>query len=164
MRDLLSNIKIGSALDAVAADADTNGLDIELAGYDSAVIIVNVGIEGVTLDSSNYIELVLQHAPDNAGSAGTYVDVADVKNVITGSGGETIGADGTWATLDAVADAPGTYSIGYNKLLADTASIPGWIRIQLEFTGTHGTATPIAANYVLGNAQDRPTTNTGSPA
>lgn len=147
MRDLISNIKLTSGLDAEVKAADTDCADLDMQGYRSVVILANIGTEGITLDGSNYIEFVIQHADDDgSGSPDTYADVTD-NNIILGG---TVDSAGAFALVNAAADDNATYSIGY-------VGIKRWVRAQVEFTGTHGTGTPVCVQYIQGNAAKLPT-------
>jgi len=65
MKDLANSIVVESTLDPDTRTADANGTGIDLQGFESATIIAQVGVEGITLSSSNKIEIVLQHSDDN---------------------------------------------------------------------------------------------------
>lgn len=92
MKDLYSNIK---PTKIVAPIVGTNGsapsavADIDLAGYDSAVLCWEVGLEAGTLSGTLYWTLKLEHADDDGtGAAGSYSNVAaaDVQGVTPSSG------------------------------------------------------------------------------
>ena len=85
--------------------------EVDLAGFNSALILWNVGAEhgSDTLSSSNKFTLTLTHADDTgAGVAGSYTAVA-VADVL---GGDTPAA-GVVKTVDAAADCLTIYPIGY---------------------------------------------------
>lgn len=136
MKDLANSIVAAASLDAAARTADTNGTGIDLQGFESATVIAMVGAEGITLDGSNYIEMVLQHSDDDS----TYTDVTSSTDVVDGS----VSAAGVFATFDDNAEAPAVATIGY-------VGGKRYIRVQDERTGTHGTATPTAAIVIKGH-------------
>jgi hypothetical protein len=146
MRDLANNLKALAALVAAVVTADTNGADVDLQGFDSAMIALNVGAEGDTLSGSVKFDFILQEAPDDgAGSPGTYVAVTDTKKVTYG----TVDSSGIFATIDDNAEAPAVHRIGY-------IGTERFIRVVVDATGTHTNGTPMSAMAVLGNAELKP--------
>lgn len=111
MKDLYSNLAVVSVIDPVTV---TNGgapsavEDIDLAGYNSALIIYSVGTEAGTLSETLYHTLKLEHADDDGtGSAGDYavVAAADVLGVTP--------ATGIIFTIDDPAEDNTVYRCGY---------------------------------------------------
>jgi len=49
MQDLANSLSVLNTIDPVVGAADTNGTGVDLQGFESAVIVVPTGIEGVTL-------------------------------------------------------------------------------------------------------------------
>lgn len=146
MRDIANNVKTIAALVPVVLTSDTDGVDVDLQGFNQAMLILNVGIEGDTLSGSVKFEFILQEAPDDGtGSAGTYVDVTD-NNLVTGN---TVAAGGIFATVDADAEIPAVHKIGYvgNKR---------FIRLEVDTTGTHTNGTPMGCMAVLSQASLAP--------
>lgn len=155
MQDLLNNVKVVNAMTAAVVTADADGLDIDLQDYDSAFITVNVGGSGDTIDGSNFIELVLQVAPDDgSGSADTYVDVTSANDILGQS--QSISAAGVFALINASTEDEVTYTIGYRG----STGRERFIRIQVDVTGTHTNGTPIGATAILGHPRRAPVTNT----
>jgi hypothetical protein len=141
MYDLANNVATVLCLKPLIIDADTNGAGVDLAGYESAILVVNVGIEGDTLSGSVYWDITIQHSDDNS----TFTDCTDA-DITNG----TIAADGIWLKLDGTTggdpDSTGLYShVGY---------IGGkqYIRGQADATGTHSTGTSIGMCVIKGNA------------
>lgn len=62
-----SAVSLGSAL----RDGDANGTGVDLAGYNSALVIATVGIHA-SLDGSNFVAIELEESDDNS----TFTDVA----------------------------------------------------------------------------------------
>ena len=92
MKDLYNNLEVVSIIDPVTV---TNGGapaavgDIDLAGFNSALIVYSVGTEVGTLSGTLYHTLKLEHADDDGtGSAGDYsaVAAADVLGVTPSNG------------------------------------------------------------------------------
>ncbi|SVE23533.1 uncharacterized protein METZ01_LOCUS476387, partial [marine metagenome] len=71
MRDLSNNIVgVASIAPAVLA-SDTDGTGVDLQGYESATVLLSVGVEGITLSTTNKIEFELEESADDS----TYTDV-----------------------------------------------------------------------------------------
>lgn len=110
MKDLYNSI---IAEQTIAPVVGTNGgapdaVEIDLAGCESAVLLISTGVEAGTLDGSNYWTFTMTHADDNGkGAAGSYanVEAADVQGVTPSSG--------IVLTLDANAETPQICKIGY---------------------------------------------------
>ena len=141
MQDLKNNIGVVQSLAPAARDADANGTGVDLQGFESATIVIDMGAEGITLSSTNKIEIELEHSDDNS----TFTDVTSSADVI----GATPDSNGVIATFDDVAEAPAVSKVGY---------IGGkrYIRAVANFSGTHGTATPMAVSVIKGHARSNP--------
>ena len=126
MKDLYNNLEVVSIIDPVTV---TNGgapaavADIDLAGFNSALIVYSVGTEAGTLSASLYHTLKLEHADDDGtGSAGAYsaVAAADVLGVTP--------AEGIIFTIDDPAKDNAVYKCGYvggKRFLKITAAEEG---------------------------------------
>ena len=137
MRDLKNNIGVVQSLAPAVRDADANGTGVDLQGFESATVLIDMGAEGITLSTTNKIEIELEHSDDDS----TYTDVA---------AGDVIGASsGTIATFDDNSEIPAVSSVGY---------IGGkrYIRAVANFSGTHGTGTPVAVSVVKSHARSNP--------
>tara|TARA_R100001510_G_C7494118_1_gene100633 strand:- start:19 stop:483 length:465 start_codon:yes stop_codon:yes gene_type:complete len=142
MKDLSNNIvPVVSIINAVKTAA-ANGTGVDLQGYESATVLVDVGAEGDTLSSSVYFELSLEESDDDS----TYTDVvqADIIDGTIASGGIFLKLDGT--TGGDPDSSGGIFRVGYvgNKR---------YIRVVLAKTGTHSNGTPIGAMVVKGHAR-----------
>lgn len=149
--DGLSNIKIVASLGAEVLAADKNGDGVDSRGFETLVHMVNVGAAGVTLSGTDKIELELQHS-DTDGSYADVTEASDV-NINTGSSAGVVtepDSNGKFATIDADAEADLVYAIGYRGKKR-------WSRVVIDFSGTHGTGTPISANAILSRAGISPT-------
>lgn len=134
MKDIHSGMTALVALAAAALDADTNGATIDLKGYDGCLLVLNVGVGGITFSGSNKVEFILQESDD--GSAWTAVADRDV------IGQAATISDGIIKALTAAHAAAATYRFGY-------VGYKRYVRIVADFSGTHGTATPMAAVAML---------------
>lgn len=143
MRDLVSKLKLVQVFGPITISADQTAVVTDLQGYNSAVVEVAVGVGGITFDADNRVEFKLEHSDDNV----TYTSV-------------------TAADLEG-ADVPATVTTGYYLSLiaahaAATVQKFGYIggkrylRHDIEFTGTHGTGTPISVTLIKGDAEQQP--------
>ena len=142
MKDLSNNISPAVSLPAAVRTAAANGTGVDLQGYESATVLVDVGAEGDTLSSSVHFEVSLEESDDNS----TFTDVAQA-SIIDG----TIASGGIFLKLDGTAGGNpdttgGIFRVGYvgNKR---------YIRVVIAKTGTHSTGTPIGAMVVRGSAR-----------
>ena len=137
MRDLANRVIQTSVLAPVVQNATVTSSAIDLEGFNSAMIIVATGVEGVTLSGSVFWTFILQHSDDDS----TYTVVSSSKDVTDGS----IDANGIFLTLDDNAETPQVSGIGY---------IGGkrYLKVVSTKNGTMSTGTPISVNCVKGNA------------
>ncbi len=143
MRDLSNNINPAVSIINAVKTAAGNGTGVDLQGYESATILVDVGAEGDTLASDKYFEISLEHSDDDS----TYTDCAQA-DIIDG----TISAGGIWLKLDGTANgnpdsAGGIFRVGY-------VGGKRYVRVVLAKTGTHSNGTPIGAMVVRGHARN----------
>ena len=139
MNDLSNNLKIVASVVPAALDADANGTGVDTQGYENALVVVNCGVEGITLSGTDKIEFELEVSDDN--SSWTDATSDDVQG--------TLGANGNFLTLDDNAETPSVTELEY---LGNSR----YIRVVANFSGTHGTATPMAASVILGKARHAP--------
>ena len=141
MKDLKNNIGVVQSLAPAERNSDANGTGVDLQGFESATVVIDMGAEGITLSTTNKIEIELEHSDDNA----TYTDVTSSADVI----GATPDSNGVIATFDDPGEAPAISSVGY---------IGGkrYIRAVANFSGTHGTATPLGVSVIKGHARKNP--------
>ena len=142
MKVLSNNISPAVSLPAAVRTAAANGTGVDLQGYESATVLVDVGAEGDTLSSSVHFEVSLEESDDNS----TFTDVAQA-SIIDG----TIASGGIFLKLDGTTGGDpdttgGIFRVGYvgNKR---------YIRVVLAKTGTHSNGTPIGAMVVRGSAR-----------
>jgi hypothetical protein len=135
MKDIFNEQAVVQSIGAEVLAADKAGAVIDLDGFEGAEVDIAVGVGGITFSSTNKIEFLLEHS-DN-GTDYTAVALADVQNVASvGTGGIVKSLVAAHATADVT-------RIGY---------IGGkrYIRPTADFSGTHGTGTPIAVVVVKG--------------
>jgi hypothetical protein len=130
MRDVHSNMSAAVLIANATYAADTTPASVDLLGFNAAEIILEIGAGGITFSGSNKVEFVLTHSDDDS----SYSNVATAD--VLGAGTVTSGIIKSLIAAHAAGDVTRFGYIGgkrYLKLLAD-------------FSGTHGTGTPIAAS------------------
>ena len=142
MKDLSNNISPAVSLAAATRTAAANGSGVDLQGYESATVLVDVGAEGDTISSPVYFEVSLEESDDDS----TYTDVAQA-SIVDG----TIASGGIFLKLDGTANgnpdsAGGIFRVGY-------VGNSRYIRVVLAKTGTHSNGTPLGAMVVRGSAR-----------
>ena len=140
MRDLHSNLAAAIALPAAAYAADNTPAAVDLSGFESAMLAIEVGVGGITFDGTNKVEFKLTHSEDDSSYDAVTAD--DVQGV-------TVGAGGIVLSLIAAHAAATVTRVGY---IGDRQ----FLKLLADFSGTHGTATPMAALVLEGHARDRP--------
>lgn len=140
MRDMSEKLAGAVLIGAAVLAADNAPAALNLAGYNGCTIYLMIGIGGITFDDTNKIEFKLTHSDDL--SSYSAVAQADIK-------GATVGTGGIVKSLILAHAAAAVYEIGYvgNKQ---------GLKLLADFSGTHGTGTPIAALAVLGNPLTAP--------
>jgi len=136
MRDLANSVAAIQSIAPVTGTSDANGTGVDLQGFESAVVVVNTGIEGDTLSSSVKIDFKLEDSSDNS----TFSAVTAATSVTDG----TVDSSGIFLTLDANTETPQITTIGY-------VGGARYIRVVADFTGTHSNGTPMAASVVKGH-------------
>lgn len=115
--------------------ADNTPAAIDLRGYACAQILVGVGIGGITFDASNKIEIKLRNGD---GTVGNHAAVAAADVVMpTGYSWST---GGIIRSLVAAHAAASLITVDY----VCTDPTKTHVSVLADFTGTHGTGTPLA--------------------
>lgn len=138
MRDLKNNIGVVHLLDAQdVTNTDTNSSILDLQGFDSACILVNVGAI-TTPDANSYLVPTLQESDTTTDGDFTAVAAGDI-----------IGA---FTKIDAAAEDQVTQFVGYR-------GTKRYIRCRLEFTdGDGGIANClVSVDGIVSHASEGPT-------
>ena len=130
MRDVHSHMFAALAIGAAVLDADNTPLSVDLQGYDAAEILLSIGIGGITFNGTNKIEFKLTHSDD-----GVTFDAVAASDML---GVENVGDGGIIKALTSAHAAASVYRCGYKGNRR-------YLRLLADFSGTHGTGTPIAA-------------------
>jgi hypothetical protein len=139
MRDISNRtVAVATQVPAVVT-ADADGTTVDLQGFNSAMVVVNTGVEGDTLSASVKFDFILEHSDDDS----TWSAVTSSTDVTEGS----VDSSGIFLTLDANAETPQISQIGY---------IGGkqYIRCKIDTTGTHSNGTPMGVTVIKGNPSD----------
>ncbi len=135
MRDIYHNILVSQHLSPVVSTATKTSTTIDLQGYNSAMVVFNIGLAADTLSGSVYWTLKLQHSDDDS----TYTDLA--------------AADQNSPSLTVVIDSSSkdrtVYSFGYQ-------GAKRYLKAIATPTGTHTNGTPIGIVALRGAASYHP--------
>jgi len=138
-RDGAHRIVVLAAIAAAALADDNTPAAVDVRDACSATLLLNIGVGGITFSGTNKIEFVLTHSEDGV----TYTNVA-AEDLI---GDEYLPATITGGIVRALTAAhadPTVQKIGYIGGKA-------WLKLLADFSGTHGTGTPVAALIVKGD-------------
>lgn len=147
MRDLASQIAPVLNLGPAVLSADSTPAAMSFDLFNSDVVLIAVGVGGITFDSTNKIEFPMTHSDD--GVTYTPVTAADVRITTEAGIAGAVGAGGIVLALTAAHAAAGVTEVSYiggkkfQKVLAD-------------FSGTHGTGTPICIMQIKGHPKYGP--------
>lgn len=129
-----------AAIEPATLSADPTAIAVDVRGYQSATIMLSIGVGGITFTGTNKIEFVLTHSDDGT----TYTAVTDddlVKDMLTPA---TV-TNGVVRALTAAHAAATLQKIGYVGGRA-------YLKLLPDFSGTHGTGTPISATVIRSRA------------
>jgi len=143
MKDIHSGMQLALMFGPVVLSADNTPAAIDLQGYDAAEIVLGIGIGGITFDSTNKIEFKLTHSDDDS----TYANVADADML-----GVSGISSGIIKSLTAAHAAAAAYRFGYK-------GGKRYLKLLADFSGTHGSGTPLCAMVVRGHAANKPSAN-----
>ena len=140
MKDLYNDLKaLDRITNQVITDTAKNTGDVDLQGYESAVIAVNLGVNGDTLDATNYVKVTVQHGDTT--TTYTTVTAPDVLGATP--------ASGVVVTDDGAADDDATYLVGY---------IGGkrYVKVTVTPIGTLTNGTPVSVDVFASHERHAP--------
>jgi hypothetical protein len=143
MKDLHSGVRVATLLPAALYAADNTPATVDLLGFQSAEVLLAIGVGGITFSGTNKIEFVLTHSDDDS----TYTPVTTADMI-----GVTIASGGIIKPLVAAHATASSYRYGYKGGRR-------YLRLLADFSGTHGTGTSAAAIVLLGDPEVAPTAN-----
>lgn len=133
-KSIATNLGAIAVFGPVVLDADNTPAAIDIGNYGGAIILLHIGIGGITFSTTNKVEFKLTHSNDNS----SYSDVAqgDVSGV-------TVATGGIIKSLIAAHAAASLTKVGYH-------GGKRYLKLLADFDGTHGTGTPISAIVIGG--------------
>lgn len=137
-RNGVSGISVLALIAAATLSADNTPPAIDVRDARTATILLNIGVGGITFTGANKIEFKLTHSDDDA----AYTDVTADDLILDGFAPATI-TNGIVRALTAAHADPTIQKIGY-------VGGKRYLKLLADFSGTHGTGTPIAALVVKG--------------
>lgn len=140
-KDLYNLVTAVNCIDPEVLDADNTPAAIDLQGYQGALILIHVGAGGITFSGTNKVEFKLTHSDDD--STYTAVDVDDVIGL------SSVGTGGIIKSLVAAHASATITEVGYK-------GGKRYLKVLADFSGTHGTGTPMAVSVIKGGADILP--------
>lgn len=141
-REEKSNSRLMQLFAPALVGADqANIAAIDVSGFESVLVIANIGAAGDDLDQNNYIEIELEESDDNANF--THCSDESMQDAVAGTN------TGTIAHLEAI-DGAGI------SVLAAYKGRGRYIRPVIRMTGNHDTGTIIGVSAILRGAKYRP--------
>lgn len=133
LKDIHSGSSVMQLIAAAEYGADNTEVTLDLQGYDGCEIVIAVGVGGITFSATNKIEFVLTESDDD--SSYSTVDAEYVH------GADTV-TDGIIKALTSAHGTAAVYRFGY-------VGYARYLQLLADFSGSHGTDTPIAAFAIL---------------
>lgn len=127
--------------------ADTATMLVDTLGFHSATVLIHVGVGGINFTNANRIDMVLTHGTAADGSDQVPVTITDL--VLDAGAPASVDA-GVVRSLRAAKPAADVQKVGY-------VGGQRYLRLLADFSGAHGTGTPIAASIVRTRAAIRGT-------
>lgn len=145
--DNVSNITMPVTAILATRTADHNSVAVDTLGYKSVVLGWYAGIGGITFDASNKIEIIIQESDDNsAWNAVVEEDLILPYGLTYGTAASGI--------VKAYTAAKAAADTSYN--LVGYRGKKRYCRLVFEFTGTHGSGTPLESIAIKGHPISRP--------
>lgn len=135
-RELKTKTKVVQVLTPNVVNDDTDGTagaSADMKGYESALLIAQIGVSGDTLSGSVKLIPVAMESDDN--SSFTAVAAADLL--------------GAFTLVDAAAEDDVVQTVAY-------IGSKRYVRVDIDTTGTHTNGTPCSACVVLGHPRVMP--------
>lgn len=134
--DAVSCFKEVVAIGNVVLGADNTPAAIDTINWRGAAVLTNVGVGGITFSGTDKIEFKLYHGETTTFGESTAVEDTDVIMPF----GETLGSGGIIRSLIAAKAAADVkaHQVGY-------IGKKRYLFLLADFSGTHGTGTPITA-------------------
>lgn len=137
-RDSITAISPITAIAPAVYAADNTPAALDLLDYGAAALLLHIGVGGITFSGTNKIEFILTHSDDDT----TYTAVTD-DDVLKDANAPAAITNGIVRSLIAAHAAATIQKLGY-------VGGKRYVKLLADFSGTHGTGTPIAAVVVRG--------------
>lgn len=134
MRDLYSNFTADTAIENAEHSAGVTSPAVDLAGFNSAAILLGIGVGGDTFTATKRIDFLLTHSND-----GTAFDPVLAKDIL----GAVPDAAGLIKSLQSAHATGANYRFGYKGGRR-------FIQVEMAFNGTHAAGTPISVAVLKG--------------
>lgn len=138
MKDLSSKLAITEMLPAKVYTETIGAVTIDLQGFESALVLLHIGIGGIQFTNTNKIEFILSHANDDEDSI--KVTTKDVDTTVI---------DGIIYALKESHPLSEIKTLGYK-------GGKRYLTLEAKFSGTHGVGTPISAMVIKGSPHYKP--------
>lgn len=145
MYDIHSDTRVVTALAAAVLSADPTPIVVDLADYQAAELVLAIGVGGITFTGTNRIDYRLSHGDTPVAAEHAAVTTDDMLGVTVASGGIIKSLTSAHASAN-------TYRYGYKGGKRYVSFLP-------DFSGTHGTGTPMSAAFVLARGMVNPQAN-----
>lgn len=138
MKDLYNNIEVSAILAPVVVSATATHTDIDLAGFNSACLLIDTGVDaGSGLSASHKLVFTLNHSDD--GTTYSAVTTADMLDLTVTSG--------VVLTIDSTDEDATLYKLGY---------VGGKRYLELTYTETGTVSMPMSITLIKGNPEVAP--------
>lgn len=138
MKDLYNNIEVSAILAPVVVSATATHSDIDLAGFNSACLLIDTGVDaGSGLSASHKLVFTLNHSDD--GTTYSAVTTADMLDLTVTSG--------VVLTIDSTDEDATLYKLGY---------VGGKRYLELTYTETGTVSMPMSITLIKGNPEVAP--------
>lgn len=138
MKDLYNKLEVVSVLNSIAVTTTATYTDIDLQGFNSAILVLNCGLDaGTGLGASHKFVFTLYDSAD--GTTYAVVETADMLDLTV--------ASGVVLTIDAVGEDNSIYKLGY---------VGGKRYLQLVMTVTGTVSMPLSIECIKGNPENAP--------
>ena len=141
-RDSYNTNKVQQVLKPLTRTGDATSDEIDMLGFESLLLVANVGTSGDTLSGSLKIEFEVQHS-DTSGSNYAACADSDLLNAVTGTN------TGCFAVIDASGEDASVYKTGY-------IGSKRFVKVVANVTGTHTNGTPTSVTAIKGHAHVKP--------
>lgn len=138
LREIMSRIGSVPSLNATLA-ADANGASVDRSGFFALGLLLQIGVGGIAFDATNKIEFKWEVSDDNA----AWTAAAQGDLILPNGDDVTIGTGGIFKSLTAAKAAISSERFSY-------LGPKRYSRVVADFSGTHGTGTPVTATFLLG--------------